>query len=82
MTDDEVARLFEAKRAILVETSDDAADEVLGLGDDELCSGYERCFHKEIPFVYDGRKLCEGPSGFLVNDENARRLYLGEGFKM
>ena len=32
--------------------------------------------------VYDGRKLCEGPSGFLVNDENARRLYLGEGFKM
>ena len=38
VTDDEVARLFEAKRAILVETSDDAADEVLGLSDDELDS--------------------------------------------
>ena len=27
------------------------------LGSDELCSGYERCFHKEIPFIYDGKKI-------------------------
>ena len=32
--------------------------------------------------VYDGRLLCEGTSEFLVNDEKARRLYLGEGFRM
>ena len=32
--------------------------------------------------VYDGRKLCEGPSDFLVNDESARRLYLGQSFRM
>ncbi len=22
------------------------------LGSDELCSGYERCFHKELPYIY------------------------------
>ncbi len=32
--------------------------------------------------VYDGRLLCEGTSEHLVNDENARRLYLGEDFRM
>ncbi len=32
--------------------------------------------------VYDGRLLCEGTSDYLVNDEEARRLYLGEDFRM
>ena len=32
--------------------------------------------------VYDGKLLCEGTSEYLVNDENARRLYLGENFRM
>ena len=32
--------------------------------------------------VYDGRLLCEGTSEYLVNDEDARRLYLGEDFRM
>ena len=32
--------------------------------------------------VYDGRLLCEGSSERLVNDEEARRLYLGEDFRM
>ncbi len=32
--------------------------------------------------VYDGQILCEGPSDFLVQDETARRLYLGTHFKM
>ena len=32
--------------------------------------------------VYDGRLLCEGTSEYLVNDEDARRLYLGENFRM
>ena len=32
--------------------------------------------------VYDGRLLCEGTSDYLVNDEDARRLYLGEDFRM
>ena len=32
--------------------------------------------------VYDGRLLCEGSSEKLVKDENARRLYLGEDFRM
>ena len=32
--------------------------------------------------VYDGRLLCEGTSEHLVNDENARRLYLGQDFRM
>lgn len=32
--------------------------------------------------VYDGQILCEGPSGFLVRDETARRLYLGRDFRM
>ena len=32
--------------------------------------------------VYDGRLLCEGSSEKLVNDEDARRLYLGEDFRM
>ena len=31
---------------------------------------------------YDGRLLCEGTSEYLVNDEDARRLYLGEDFRM
>ncbi|MDD4101385.1 MAG: LPS export ABC transporter ATP-binding protein [Kiritimatiellae bacterium] len=32
--------------------------------------------------VYDGKLLCEGTSDFLVNDETARRLYLGHNFRM
>ena len=32
--------------------------------------------------VYDGRLLCEGTSEYLVNDEDARRLYLGADFRM
>ena len=32
--------------------------------------------------VYNGRLLCEGTSERLVNDEEARRLYLGEDFMM
>ena len=32
--------------------------------------------------VYNGRLLCEGTSERLVNDEEARRLYLGEDFRM
>lgn len=32
--------------------------------------------------VYNGRLLCEGTSEHLVNDEEARRLYLGEDFRM
>jgi len=32
--------------------------------------------------VYDGELLCEGTSDFLVNDETARRLYLGHNFRM
>ena len=32
--------------------------------------------------VYNGRLLCEGSSERLVNDEEARRLYLGEDFRM
>ncbi|MBP5320114.1 MAG: LPS export ABC transporter ATP-binding protein [Kiritimatiellae bacterium] len=32
--------------------------------------------------VYDGQILCEGPSDFLVQDETARRLYLGKDFRM
>jgi lipopolysaccharide export system ATP-binding protein len=32
--------------------------------------------------VYDGQILCEGPSEFLVQDETARRLYLGQNFRM
>lgn len=32
--------------------------------------------------VYNGRLLCEGTSERLVNDEDARRLYLGEDFRM
>lgn len=32
--------------------------------------------------VYDGQILCEGTSDFLVQDEMARRLYLGTNFKM
>ena len=32
--------------------------------------------------VYDGRLLCEGTSEYLVNDEDVRRLYLGEDFRM
>ena len=30
------------------------------LGSDELCSGYERCFHKELPYVYDKDKIRVG----------------------
>ncbi|MBE6414455.1 MAG: LPS export ABC transporter ATP-binding protein [Verrucomicrobiaceae bacterium] len=32
--------------------------------------------------ICDGSVLCEGSSDFLVNDENARKLYLGENFQM
>jgi len=32
--------------------------------------------------VYDGQMLCEGTSEFLVQDEAARRLYLGTNFRM
>lgn len=32
--------------------------------------------------VYDGQILCEGSSAFLVQDETARRLYLGKDFRM
>ena len=32
--------------------------------------------------VYDGKVLCEGSSEFLVQDETARRLYLGKDFRM
>ena len=32
--------------------------------------------------VFDGQILCEGPSDFLVQDETARRLYLGQNFRM
>jgi lipopolysaccharide export system ATP-binding protein len=32
--------------------------------------------------VYNGKLLCEGTSERLVNDEDARRLYLGENFRM
>lgn len=32
--------------------------------------------------VYNGRLLCEGTSDYLVKDEEARRLYLGEDFRM
>lgn len=32
--------------------------------------------------VYNGRLLCEGTSEHLVNDDEARRLYLGEDFRM
>jgi lipopolysaccharide export system ATP-binding protein len=32
--------------------------------------------------VFDGKILCEGSSDFLVQDETARRLYLGANFRM
>ena len=32
--------------------------------------------------VFDGRVLREGSSDFLINDETARELYLGRGFRM
>lgn len=32
--------------------------------------------------VYDGQVLCEGTSDFLVQDESARRVYLGANFRM
>jgi lipopolysaccharide export system ATP-binding protein len=32
--------------------------------------------------VHDGQILCEGSSDFLVQDETARRLYLGTNFRM
>ena len=32
--------------------------------------------------VYNGRLLCEGSSEHLVNDEEVRQRYLGEGFRM
>jgi lipopolysaccharide export system ATP-binding protein len=32
--------------------------------------------------VYDGRLLCEGTSHYLVNDPDARKLYLGENFRL
>ena len=30
------------------------------LGNETLCSGYERCFHKEVPYIYDGNKIRYG----------------------
>ena len=33
-------------------------------------------------FIYDGKILVEGDQNTLLNDANARRLYLGEDFKM
>ena len=32
--------------------------------------------------IYDGKILVEGDQNTLLNDANARRLYLGEDFKM
>lgn len=32
--------------------------------------------------ICEGSVLCAGDSNFLVNDENARKLYLGENFSM
>jgi lipopolysaccharide export system ATP-binding protein len=32
--------------------------------------------------IHDGRVLCEGTSEFLVSDEQSRRFYLGEDFKL
>ena len=32
--------------------------------------------------VYDGRLLCQGTSDYLVNDPEARKLYLGEDFRL
>lgn len=32
--------------------------------------------------VYEGRILCQGTSDYLVNDETARKLYLGRDFRM
>jgi lipopolysaccharide export system ATP-binding protein len=32
--------------------------------------------------VYEGRILREGPGDFLINDDAARALYLGRGFRM
>lgn len=32
--------------------------------------------------IFEGAVLCEGDSDFLVNDPEARKLYLGTGFKM
>ncbi len=32
--------------------------------------------------LYDGKVLCEGERDFLTNDEAAKRLYLGDNFKM
>ncbi len=31
--------------------------------------------------LYEGRVLCEGNRGTLLNDPNARKFYLGEGFQ-
>lgn len=32
--------------------------------------------------IHEGKVLCQGSSDFLVNDEQSRKLYLGENFKM
>ena len=32
--------------------------------------------------IYEGTVLREGSSDFLVNDQEARKLYLGDGFRM
>ena len=32
--------------------------------------------------IYDGKILVEGDQNTLLNDTNARRLYLGQDFKM
>jgi lipopolysaccharide export system ATP-binding protein len=32
--------------------------------------------------IFEGRVLMEGPKDFLINNPEARRLYLGENFSM
>jgi lipopolysaccharide export system ATP-binding protein len=32
--------------------------------------------------IFEGKVLLEGPRDFLINDPEARRLYLGDGFSM
>ena len=43
----------------------------------ETLSITDRCY-----LLYDGQILKSGSSEFLANDEEARRLYLGEKFKL
>jgi lipopolysaccharide export system ATP-binding protein len=43
----------------------------------ETLSSVDRAY-----LVYEGQILCEGTSDFLVQDESARRFYLGANFRM